>query len=230
MLAGLLNALSTRLQRKFQGIPRVSATLYEKLASKVLERMYDIVVEEIDETKRVVVDVGCGTGKLMAKTVLQGKSEFMLGLDVSKAMINIAKKNLRRNGVYDKCDIILGDAHHLPFRDRALNLILSTGTLHHLRKPLTFFGECLRVLKEDCEAWIYELSYDISYHEVRETAKIMNKQSLLLKIASTLHGIPRRELLKEYIKPFKSKHREYYVNLLTQGLISKIILVKKTLS
>ena len=94
MLADLLNALSTRLQRKFQGIPKVSVTLYEKLASKVLERMYDIVVEEIAETKRVVVDVGCGTGKLMAKTVLQGKSEFMLGLGISKAMINIAKKKI----------------------------------------------------------------------------------------------------------------------------------------
>ena len=49
-----------------------------------------------------------------------------------------------------------------------------------------------------------ELSYVIFYREVRGTAKIMNEQSLLLKIASTLHGIPRRELLEKYIRPFKT--------------------------
>ncbi|RLG75853.1 MAG: hypothetical protein DRO23_02700 [Thermoprotei archaeon] len=66
---------------------------------------------------------------------------------------------------------MLGDAHKLPFRNNSLVLIVSTGTLHHLRNLKEFFKECERALKEKGEAWLYEFSHDVKPQELREAAK-----------------------------------------------------------
>jgi len=59
----------------------------------------------------------------------------IIGLDISSAMIKISRKNLVKNNMYGLADLVLADAHKIPLRNMCINLIISTGTLYHIRKP-----------------------------------------------------------------------------------------------
>ena len=67
-------------------------------------------------------------------------------------MLELAKENIIKEGIRSSVDLVLGDAHKLPFRSESIGLIVSTETLHHIRKPYELFGECMRVLKDRHEA------------------------------------------------------------------------------
>ncbi len=202
----LINRLFVRAQRRIQGIPRVSANLYEKLGTKYLEPTYNYVLENLmGKTIDTVLEIGCGTGKLLLKILDVMYPRAIVGLDISRAMIEIAKKNSRKIGKYPMVDLILADAHKIPIRPRSIDLIISTGTLHHIRDPETLFREVAEVLSRDGEALIYEFSHDISKEELKQSSKRLRRPSTLLKLTATLHGLPRKEYEEGYIKEALTK-------------------------
>ena len=222
-----LNKLFTSIQRWKQGIPKGPSYIYNSIAAKFLNPIHAYVAREAVGTVKtgdVVVDVGCGVGSLITK-LLSEVRVHAVGLDISLAMLELAKKNTRRAGLHGYVDLVLGDAHKLPFRDDGINLIVSTGTLHHIRRPHEVFKECVRVLKNGCEAWIYEFSHDISPEEAREFSKEFKVSVRYLKLAGLMHGIPRREFESGYIRkelelvrcPYEVKYR---------GFLTKLILRK----
>ncbi len=221
----MLNQLSRRLQSKVQGIPPIAAHIYKFLAVKVISKLHELVAKEVTGLigrYGYVVDIGCGTGSLLSKLgSLCGSNCYLVGLDVSRAMIKIARTELSRLGrVFD---VVLGDAHELPFRDSSVSAIVSTGTLHHLPKPRKFFLECLRVLKVGGKALIYEFSADASRSELLGTAREFRKPALLLKLLATLHGIPRREFLSGWLS------RELVgikYEVISRGLATELVLIK----
>lgn len=87
-----------------------------------------------------VLDAGCGTGSLIVN-ILEKNKVYAVGLDILKAMIENAVKNILKHRRKQHVDLVLGDAHKLPFRNDSLDLIVSTGTLHHLRNLKEFFKE-----------------------------------------------------------------------------------------
>jgi len=196
---GLLNAVNSlfvRLQRWKQGIPAGSAHIYNLLATRLLEREYEYVIEEIrkaGQRLRILVEVGCGTGKLLVKVAESIDAAVAVGLDISCAMARIAKSNIAKSGVYAKINVVVGDAHRLPFREKSVDFIVSTGTLHHLRTPEVFFRECSSVLAPGGEAWIYELSHDAESEDFKKMAEVLRKPRFLVKLVLAMHGLPRRE-------------------------------------
>jgi len=210
------------LQRFGQGIPRGASYVYNKVASKLLEQFHEKVANEVSLylSNGRILDIGCGTGKLLLN-ILGKKKVLGVGLDISKAMINIAKVNLSK--VYGYVDLVLGDAHYLPFKSHVFSLIVSTGTLHHIREPHHVFEECVRVLKFGGEAWIYEFSYDTPSEELDKTSIEFKKNKYLLRLASALHGLPRKAYQIGYIKQALESSRVRY-KILYNGLVTKLIL------
>ena len=51
---------------------------------------------------------------------------------------------------------VVTDAHHLPFKDGSLNNIVLFDVLHHLRRPVSFFSDAQRVLKQGGRILIME--------------------------------------------------------------------------
>ena len=125
---------------------------------------------------------------------------YAIGLDISKAMVEIATRNVLKHEVKKHVDFVVGDAHKLPFRSNSLDLIVSTGTLHHLRNVEEFFRECGRTLKEKGEAVICELSYDIKPEELREQSRKWKRPKRILRLAALMHGIPRTEYETRFVK------------------------------
>jgi ubiquinone/menaquinone biosynthesis C-methylase UbiE len=48
------------------------------------------------------------------------------------------------------------DAKALEFADNSLDMVISTGSLHHWKDPLRIINEAYRCLKPQGEAWIYD--------------------------------------------------------------------------
>jgi len=87
---------------------------------------------------RIVLDLGCGTG--IYTEVISRYSKMHIGVDLSKKMIYYAKKKRKF------LNLILADAHNLPFKDQSLDLIASIGLLEYVQKNVVM-KEISRVLK-----------------------------------------------------------------------------------
>ena len=89
-----------------------------------------------------VLDIGCGTGNLLALYVEAGCEVY--GIDASPAMLDQAKWRLG-----DAARLELGDGTALPYPDRSFDLVLITSVLHELadaRRPAVL-AEAARMLR-----------------------------------------------------------------------------------
>jgi len=94
------------------------------------------------------LDIGTGPGIFpifLSKTLPDIRFK---GIDLSPVMAEIAKKNAVEAGIRNGIEFEVGSAYSLPCRDHSLDLILSINTLHHLDRPVDFFNEVARALKE----------------------------------------------------------------------------------
>ena len=81
----------------------------------------------------VVLDVGCGKGRHMIFPV-------SVGLDNDKRAVTAAREMGR--------PVVLGDAHHLPFRN-VFEIALLWGVLNFVRDPNRVYAEANRVSRQD---------------------------------------------------------------------------------
>jgi ubiquinone/menaquinone biosynthesis C-methylase UbiE len=89
---------------------------------------------------RSALEVGCGSGHF--SRWLSGKGLRVVGLDRAPAML--AESRRRSPGI----PVVLGDAHHLPFRDGAVDLALFVVTLEFLEDPPVALAEAVRVARQ----------------------------------------------------------------------------------
>jgi SAM-dependent methyltransferase len=91
------------------------------------------------EHARSSVEIGCGTGHFAAFLLQQGLST--VGLDRAPAMLSEARRQ------FPSLPLVLGDAHHLPFRDGSSDLAVFITTLEFLDDPARALREAVRVAR-----------------------------------------------------------------------------------
>ena len=93
-----------------------------------------------DNKLKKVLDVGCGTGRLVK--FLNDNDISAIGCDIYEQALIAARK------IYDKNTIIKAAATKLPFKKHSFDLISSISTIEHLTKKETieFINEAKRVL------------------------------------------------------------------------------------
>ncbi|KAE9418512.1 hypothetical protein Angca_003435, partial [Angiostrongylus cantonensis] len=103
-----------------------------------------------------ILDVGCGQGE---------------GIKWTK------KVHPRIGSIHgvDRCaapnpDIIPGDAHHLPYRSRQIDIVLNVESSHLYADCEQFFRECSRVLRKDGYLCWTDLLYRSQVAQIREQA------------------------------------------------------------
>lgn len=106
---------------------------------------------EKDEIKRMlgdikgkrILDVGCGTGRLMRFLVDQGAE--VVAVDLSEEMLKKARKSFRT------CEIVKADIRDLPFADNSFDIVIGAFVIVHLKTLTEAFDEVYRVLKPEGE-------------------------------------------------------------------------------
>ena len=86
------------------------------------------------------LDVACGPGALLA--ALAPFVRYAIGVDLTAAMLERARQTTRSAAV----GLVRAAAEHLPFRDGALSLAVTTSALHHFGEPRVVVREMARIV------------------------------------------------------------------------------------
>jgi ubiquinone/menaquinone biosynthesis C-methylase UbiE len=149
---GLMKFMRNRMP---EAIPALGAIIYNAIPAKILRKPERKIANDVIEhvESGTIVDLGSGTGFLVIEIAKMAPRLKVHGIDLSKEMIRIA----RRHGKGIKnVHFEMGNAAKLPLEDESIDFIVSTGSLHHWKKPAKVFDECYRILKSGKEAWIYD--------------------------------------------------------------------------
>ena len=88
-----------------------------------------------------VLDIGCGTGKLLRRASTYWPQAQLIGVDPANGMIEMAKR-LAPNATF-----FTGMAEALPLEDASVDLALSTTSFHHWQDQAAGIREIARVLR-----------------------------------------------------------------------------------
>jgi len=125
---------------------------------RVLKR---VLAKGIEKGRAVDVGTGPGTFPIfLSKAIPEIRFK---GIDLSPVMVEIARKNATEEGLAGKIEFEVGSAYSLPVEDHSLDLVLCITTLHHLERPVDFFNEVARSLKEGGAFVIVDFHRDTSF-------------------------------------------------------------------
>jgi len=91
-----------------------------------------------------VLDVGCGTGRLLERVAQDWPHARLAGIDAAPLMIAEARRKHDGDGRFD---FQVGDAVVLPFRALSVDVVFSTFSHHHWSDQQAAVGEIARVLR-----------------------------------------------------------------------------------
>lgn len=91
-----------------------------------------------------ILDLGCGTGRLLERIVEEFPNTHATGLDLSPEMLNQAKK---RNKYPEKISFVQGNVEAMPFAENSFDAIFNTISFLHYPNPEIVLAEIKRVLK-----------------------------------------------------------------------------------
>jgi ubiquinone/menaquinone biosynthesis C-methylase UbiE len=161
---------------KFERIPGVLASSYEKASRMVIGGYYNQVADEIVSHTRQgdVLDLGTGPGYLPIEIVKCAPDLKITGIDLSRKLILIAQANAQKAGLSSHLTFEVGNSARLRFSDAVFDMIISTGMLHSLKNPVKVLTEIHRLLKDGAEAWIYDPANVIQYIDKKKWKASLN--------------------------------------------------------
>jgi len=89
-----------------------------------------------------VLDIGCGTGAMLAQLAALFPETALYGVDASSEMLAVASHKLPST-----IELKQGWAEELPYSDGTFNTVVSCNMFHYIRHPDAALDEMLRVLR-----------------------------------------------------------------------------------
>lgn len=119
-----------------------------------------------------ILDAGSGTG--ISSKILAEKGAKVTGIEISKNMLDIAKKYCKGFGIkFDK-----GSIDELPYEDCSFDIILASLVIHYFEDPTNVFKEFHRVLKNG-GVLVFSTNHPVNSCIDRFT-KYKNKSSIII--------------------------------------------------
>ena len=123
---------------------------YGRLASKYDRRWSRYVQKSVRETLQRtsaaagerLLDVGCGTGTLLARLVAERPGVEAWGVDLSTGMLQVARRKLP-----PRIPLLAADVQRLPLATSSFSVVVSSSSLHYWPRPALALREIARVLR-----------------------------------------------------------------------------------
>ena len=138
--------------------------LYSRLAPHLLRPLYRRIADDVGlvHAEGTVLDVGTGPGLLALEIARRQPRLTVLGMDLSPAMVAIARANAEGAGLGDRVHFETGDVAALPYGDASVDLVVSSLSLHHWPRLTQALRDIHRVLRPGGSAWLYDVpSYSL---------------------------------------------------------------------
>jgi len=117
---------------------------YSRLGNFIIGGMKEFLDTKKDRKANLIVDVGCGIGRLADR--FQQCSKTVVGLDISSDAIEMASRN--NNNIY----FIIGNALKLPIRDNICDICLCIHVIEHLKDFDLLLREIYRITAQSGKA------------------------------------------------------------------------------
>jgi len=95
--------------------PKVSLEQYTLVSEEVSDLLWTIETRFGDISGKVLVDLGCGTGRLAIGSALLGAS-YVVGVDIDEVALKMAARSAKRLGVESRISWILASVERLDLR------------------------------------------------------------------------------------------------------------------
>lgn len=129
-------------------IEQVPVDYYQRgIKKNLLQRIWHtnklkVILQLMPVVPKKVLDVGCASGWFVSKIADEFPSAQCYGIDIYGRAIEYGKK------MYPKIQFFVADAHKLPFKNRAFDVVICTEVLEHVANPKDVVLEIRRVLKD----------------------------------------------------------------------------------
>lgn len=112
------------------------------------EKLADVVADTADlRPDDTILDVGFGYGDQDFHWIEQRGLKKIIGINITKLHIDIARQRARERGLADKVDFRQGSATAIPLPDASVDKIVALESAFHFDTREDFFAEAFRVLK-----------------------------------------------------------------------------------
>jgi len=175
---------------------------------EVVDLVSKLAVKNIEDNG-LIYDLGCSTGTVLIDIFSKGKKDIrLIGVDNSKAMIDIAKKKAKAYGA--KVEFIEADI--LEFEFEKADIFISNYTLQFIR-PLKREGFVRKIFSSLKENGVFIFSEKLISED-----KILNKQLIDIYFDfkkdqgySEFEIMQKREALENVLVPFTTKENEQMI-------------------
>jgi len=109
----------------------------------IFDRVHAEVLAEMgDAAAQTIVDVGCGTGRLLRAIRARRPEARLVGVDAAPGMIDVARS------LTPGAEFHIAPAERLPLPDGSADVVLTTISFHHWQDQALGVREAARVLRE----------------------------------------------------------------------------------
>lgn len=107
---------------------------------------------------KMILDVATGTGDVAIEATKRLSADKIIGIDISKEMLEVGKKKIKKKGLENIIELIEGDSENLPFQDNTFDAITVAFGVRNYENLEKGMKEMNRVLKPGGELMVLELS------------------------------------------------------------------------
>ncbi|KAK4522656.1 hypothetical protein GAYE_PCTG14G0546 [Galdieria yellowstonensis] len=94
-----------------------------------------------------ILDVGCGIGGAARYLAKKDERIHVVGVTLSNFQVERGNVLTREQNLQDRVQLVVADAHHLPFSDNSFDIVWSLESGEHMADKYLFLSESSRVLK-----------------------------------------------------------------------------------
>jgi ubiquinone/menaquinone biosynthesis C-methylase UbiE len=178
--------MKTRGETQFLRFPRFAAGLYSRLTkTSSLQHQFQEIASYL--TNQVhgghLLDIGTGPGWLLLEIHKLNPGLKLYGLDISQAMVELARKNL--TGVTTA--LKLANVNATGYEDNFFDAVVCSGSFYLWDQPERGLEEIHRILKPGCSAHLFETNRDYDREAYKAALKVnMEREGFAMRLFGPL--------------------------------------------
>ncbi len=110
------------------------------------------------ESPQLILDVATGTGDLAFSAYKRLKPKKIIGLDISKGMLEVGRVKIKNKKLEGHLEFIYGDSENIPFEDNHFDAVMVSFGVRNFEDLNAGLKEIYRVLKPSGQLVVLEFS------------------------------------------------------------------------